>query len=327
MPDQGGNISRSSGDDIVPRGRSREAVIEEQVQQIPISQLHSFEGHPFRVVDDEEMKRTVESISQFGIITPLLARPDPYGGYEIISGHRRAHAAQLAGLETVPVIVRQMDDDESIIAMVDSNLQRETMLPSERAWAYKMKLDAIRHQGARLDLTSVQAAQKSKGKTSRQILGEQVGQSQDQVRRYIRLTNLIPRLLDMVDEKKIAFNPAVELSYLSGKEQELLLDAMEYAQSTPSLSQAQRLKKQSREGCLSFDFMCEVMSETKKGDVDRVVFKESDLRRYFPKSYTPKQMERTILKLLEQWYKKRLRDQAGRKKTEGGDKYKNSSCR
>ncbi|MCC8044531.1 MAG: ParB/RepB/Spo0J family partition protein [Clostridiales bacterium] len=283
---------------------------QEQVQQIPISELHPFEGHPFRVVDDEAMTRTVESISQFGVISPLLARTDPDGGYEIISGHRRCHAAELVGLKTLPVIVREMNDDEAIIAMVDSNLQRETILPSERAWAYKMKLDAMKHQGARKDLTSVQVAQKLPGKTSRQLLGEQVGQSQDQVRRYIRLTNLIPELMDMVDEKKIAFSPAVEISYLSREEQSQLLDAMDYAQATPSLSQAQRLKKQSQEGTATLDSMCEIMNEVKKDDLAHVTFKANDLRKYFPKSYTPQQMEKTIIKLLEQWQRRRQRDQA-----------------
>ncbi len=279
---------------------NKDTPTQEQVQQIPITELHPFEGHPFRVVDDEAMTRTVESISQFGVVSPLLARPDPDGGYEIISGHRRCHAAELVGLQTLPVIVREMDDDEAIIAMVDSNLQRETILPSERAWAYKMKLDAIKHQGARKDLTSVQVAQKLPGKTSRQLLGEQVGQSQDQVRRYIRLTNLIPELMDMVDEKKIAFSPAVEISYLSREEQALLLDTMDYAQATPSLSRAQRLKKQSQEGTATLEPMCEIMNEVKKDDIDRVTFKANDLRKYFPKAYTPQQMEKTIIKLLEQ---------------------------
>ncbi|MCD7955253.1 MAG: ParB/RepB/Spo0J family partition protein [Lachnospiraceae bacterium] len=309
MPKKGANIALSSYDDIFSTEESREAATREQIQKIPISELHPFEGHPFRVVDDEAMTRTMESISQFGVISPLLARPDPDGGYEIISGHRRHHAAQLVGLETLPVIVREMDDDEAIIAMVDSNLQRETILPSERAWAYKMKLDAIKHQGARTDLTSVQVAQKLPGKTSRQLLGEQVGQSPDQIRRYIRLTELIPELLDMVDEKKIALNPAVELSYLSKDEQTQFLEAMDYAQATPSLSQAQRLKKQSQEGGCSMDFMRSTMNEEKKGDPDRVVFKAEDLRKYFPRSYTPQQMEKTIIRLLEQWQRKKQKQQ------------------
>ncbi|MCD7845538.1 MAG: ParB/RepB/Spo0J family partition protein [Oscillospiraceae bacterium] len=279
----------------------------EQVQQIPISELHPFEGHPFRVVDDEAMTRTMESISQFGVISPLLARPDPDGGYEIISGHRRCHAAELVGLKTLPVIVREMNDDEAIIAMVDSNLQRETILPSERAWAYKMKLDAIKHQGVRTDLTSAQVGRRLE---AADIIGQDAGESRMQVRRYIRLTNLIPELLDKVDEKKIAFNPAVELSCLTRDEQLLLLDAMDYAQATPSLSQAQRLKKMSQEGACTLDSMCQVMNEVKKDDVDRVTFKAGDLRKYFPKSYTPQQMERTIIKLLEQWQKRRQRDQS-----------------
>ncbi|MCD8322941.1 MAG: ParB/RepB/Spo0J family partition protein [Oscillospiraceae bacterium] len=285
--------------------------MQEQVQQIPISELHPFEGHPFRVVDDEAMTRTVESISQFGVISPLLVRPDPDGGYEIISGHRRCHAAEQVGLETLPVIVREMDDDEAIIAMVDSNLQRETILPSERAWAYKMKLDAMKHQGARTDLTSVQVAQKSPGKTSRQLLGEQVGQSQDQIRRYVRLTNLIPELMDMVDEKKIAFNPAVELSYLSRDEQSHLLEAMDYAQATPSLSQAQRLKKLSQLKQCSPEAMEVLMDEVKKEELAPTVTLPTELlRKYFPKSYTPKQMEDTIIRLLDQWQKSRQRNQS-----------------
>ncbi|MCD8130381.1 MAG: ParB/RepB/Spo0J family partition protein [Lachnospiraceae bacterium] len=306
MPRKGANISLSSYDDIFSTEESREAASKEQVQQIPISELHPFEGHPFRVVDDEAMMRTMESISQFGVIAPLLARPDPDGGYEIISGHRRCHAAELVGLEMLPVIVREMDEDEAIITMVDSNLQRETILPSERAWAYKLKLDAMKHQGARSDLTSPQVAAKFR---SDDLIAKDVGVSGDTVRRYIRLTNLTPELMDMVDEKKLAFNPAVELSYLTPKEQVQLLEAMDNAQSTPSLSQAQRMKKQSQEGTLSLDSMCEIMNETKKDDVERVTFKANDLRKYFPKSYTPLQMENTIIKLLEQWQKKRQRDQ------------------
>lgn len=277
------------------------------MQEIPLSQLHPFEGHPFKVVDDEAMMKTAESIAQFGVMTPAIARPRAEGGYELIAGHRRHHASQLAGKETMPVIVRDMDDDAATILMVDSNLQRETILPSERAFAYKLKLEAMKHQGERKDLTSVQVAQKLQGKTSREILGEQVGQSQDQVRRYIRLTELIPELLDMVDEKKIAFNPAVELSYLKQEEQRDFLEAMDYAQATPSLSQAQRLKKFSQEGKCSLDAMCAIMSEEKKGELDRVTLKNDVLRKYFPKSYTPKQMEDTIIKLLEQWQKKRER--------------------
>ncbi len=278
----------------------------EQIQQIPIADLHPFEGHPFRVVDDEAMTRTVESISQFGVISPLLARPDPDGGYEIISGHRRCHAAELVGLETLPVIVREMDDDESIIAMIDSNLQRETILPSERAWAYKMKLDAIKHQGARDGPTSGQVGQKLR---SVDVIASEANDSAKQVQRYIRLTNLIPELMNMVDEKKIAFNPAVELSYLTREEQSQLLEAMDYAQATPSLSQAQRLKKQSQEGTATLDSMCEIMNEVKKEPTDRVIFQADSLRKYFPKSYTNRQMEETIIKLLEQWQKRRKREQ------------------
>ena len=307
MQKKGGNISLSSYDDIFSTEESRTESTQERVQEIPLSQLHPFEGHPFKVVDDEAMMKTAESIAQFGVMTPAIASPRAEGGYELIAGHRRHHASQLAGKETMPVIVRNMDDDAATILMVDSNLQRETILPSERAFAYKLKLEAMKHQGERKDLTSVQVAQKLQGKTSREILGEQVGQSQDQVRRYIRLTELIPELLDMVDEKKIAFNPAVELSYLKPEEQQDLLEAMDYAQATPSLSQAQRLKKFSQEGKCSLDVMCAIMSEEKKVELDRVTLKNDVLRKYFPKSYTPKQMEDTIIKLLEQWQKKRER--------------------
>lgn len=307
MQKKGGNISLSSYDDIFSTEESRTESTQERVQEIPLSQLYPFEGHPFKVVDDEAMMKTAESIAQFGVMTPAIARPRAEGGYELIAGHRRHHASQLAGKETMPVIVRDMDDDAATILMVDSNLQRETILPSERAFAYKLKLEAMKHQGERKDLTSVQVAQKLQGKTSREILGEQVGQSQDQVRRYIRLTELIPELLDMVDEKKIAFNPAVELSYLKQEEQRDFLEAMDYAQATPSLSQAQRLKKFSQEGKCSLDAMCAIMSEEKKGELDRVTLKNDVLRKYFPKSYTPKQMEDTIIKLLEQWQKKRER--------------------
>ena len=307
MQKKGGNISLSSYDDIFSTEESRTEATQERVQEISLSELHPFEGHPFKVVDDEAMMKTAESIAQFGVMTPAIARPRLEGGYELIAGHRRHRASQLAGKETMPVIVRDMDDDAATILMVDSNLQRETILPSERAFAYKLKLKAMKHQGERKDLTSVQVAQKLQGKTSREILGEQVGQSQDQVRRYIRLTELIPELLDMVDGKKIAFNPAVELSYLKPEEQQDLLEAMDYAQATPSLSQAQRLKKFSQEGKCSLDVMCAIMSEEKKVELDRVTLKNDVLRKYFPKSYTPKQMEDTIIKLLEQWQKKRER--------------------
>ena len=301
MPKKGGNISLSSYDDIFQTDQSREEAQQERVQEIPLSELHPFKGHPFKVLDDEAMQKTVESIAQFGVMTPAIARPRPEGGYEIIAGHRRHHASELAGKDTMPVIVRDMDDDAATILMVDSNLQRETLLPSERAFAFKMKLDAMKRQGMRTDLTSVQVAPK----LTTAIIGEESGMSSDNVKRYIRLTNLIPVLLDMVDVKKIAFNPAVEISYLKPEEQQDFLEAMDYAQSTPSLSQAQRLKKFSQEGKCSLDAMCAIMSEEKKGELDRVTIKHDVLRKYFPKSYTPKQMEDTIIKLLEQWQRKR----------------------
>ena len=277
----------------------------EAVQDVPLSELHPFKNHPFRVVDDEAMQRTVESISQFGVLSPAIARPRPEGGYEIVSGHRRLHAAQLLGLDTLPVIVRQMDDDTAVIVMVDSNLQRETMLPSERAKAYKMKMDAMKRQGYRTDLTSGQVGRKLDGKETREIIAEQTGESARQVQRYVNLTNLIPELMNMVDEKKIAFNPAVELSFLTADEQTNLLDAMEYGQSTPSLSQAQRLKKLSQDGGCDRETMCAMMSEEKKGDLDKVTIDGNDLRKFFPKSYTPKQMHDVIIKLLTQWQKRR----------------------
>ncbi len=304
MQKKGGNISLSSYDDIFSTEESRTESTQERVQEIPLSQLHPFEGHPFKVVDDEAMMKTAESIAQFGVMTPAIARPRAEGGYELIAGHRRHHASQLAGKETMPVIVRDMDDDAATILMVDSNLQRETILPSERAFAYKLKLEAIKHQGERSDLTSAQVGQKS---WAVHQVADESGDSKTQVQRYIRLTELIPELLDMVDEKKIAFNPAVELSYLKQEEQRDFLEAMDYAQATPSLSQAQRLKKFSQEGKCSLDAMCAIMSEEKKGELDRVTLKNDVLRKYFPKSYTPKQMEDTIIKLLEQWQKKRER--------------------
>lgn len=307
MQKKGGNISLSSYDDIFSTEESRTESTQERVQEIPLSQLHPFEGHPFKVVDDEAMMKTAESIAQFGVMTPAIARPRAEGGYELIAGHRRHHASQLAGKETMPVIVRDMDDDAATILMVDSNLQRETILPSERAFAYKLKLEAIKHQGARGDITSGQVGQKLTGAISRDIVAEEAGDSSRNIQRYIRLTELIPELLDMVDEKKIAFNPAVELSYLKPEEQHDFLEAMDYAQATPSLSQAQRLKKFSQEGKCSLDAMCAIMSEEKKGELDRVTLKNDVLRKYFPKSYTPKQMEDTIIKLLEQWQKKRER--------------------
>ena len=304
MQKKGGNISLSSYDDIFSTEESRTESTQERVQEIPLSQLHPFEGHPFKVVDDEAMMKTAESIAQFGVMTPAIARPRAEGGYELIAGHRRHHASQLAGKETMPVIVRDMDDDAATILMVDSNLQRETILPSERAFAYKLKLEAMKHQGARTDLTSCQLGTKLRADEQ---LAEGTGDSARTVQRYIRLTELIPELLDMVDEKKIAFNPAVELSYLKQEEQRDFLEAMDYAQATPSLSQAQRLKKFSQEGKCSLDAMCAIMSEEKKGELDRVTLKNDVLRKYFPKSYTPKQMEDTIIKLLEQWQKKRER--------------------
>jgi ParB family chromosome partitioning protein len=298
-------VSLKGADDIFSTEESRQEQQREQVQQIPIGELFPFKNHPFKVLDDESMQRTVESVEQYGVLSPLIARPRPEGGYEIISGHRRQHAAQLAGLETLPVIVRNMDDDAAVLLMVDSNLQRENILPSERAFAYKMKLEALKNQGARSDLTSVQVAPK----LSTEKIGEEVGMSKDNVKRYIRLTNLVPELLDMVDEKKIAFNPAVELSFLKKEEQTELLDAMDMEQATPSLSQAQRLKKFSNEGKLTLEVMSAIMSEEKKGDLDKVTLTGDKLKKYFPKSYTPKQMEETIMKLLEGWHKKRTRDQ------------------
>lgn len=289
-------------------GSAADAAAKEQRTEMPLSDLHPFEGHPFKVLDDELMGQTVESIKQIGVVSPLIARPDPEGGFEILSGHRRLHAAQLAGLETVPVIVKEMDDDAAIIFMVDSNLQRENILPSERAFSYKMKLEAMKHQGERGDLTSGQVGQKSVGTVSRDIVAEQAGDSSRNVQRFIRLTNLIPEILDMVDEKKIAFNPAVELSYLKTSEQKEFLEAMDYAQASPSLSQAQRLKKLSQEGGCTLDAMCEVMNEIKKDELDHVTIKNEVLRKYFPKSYTPKQMQDTIIRLLEKWQRSKQRD-------------------
>lgn len=282
----------------------------ERIQEIPLSELHPFKNHPFRVVDDEAMQRTVESVAQFGVLAPALARPRPEGGYELVAGHRRMRASELAGLETMPVIIRQMDDDTATIAMVDSNLQRETLLPSERAFAYKMKMEAIKHQGERTDLTSGQLGRKSDGKESREIIAEHTGESARQVQRFINLTNLIPELLDMVDRKEIAFNPAVELSFLKKEEQQGFLEAMDYGQSTPSLSQAQRIKKLSQAGMCTQEAMNTIMNEEKKSELDTVTLKNDVLRKYFPRSYTPKQMQDTIIRLLEQWQKKRQRDQS-----------------
>ncbi len=286
-------------------GSAADAAAKEQRTEMPLSDLHPFEGHPFKVLDDELMEQTVESIKQIGVVSPLIVRPDSEGGYEILSGHRRLHAAQLAGLETVPVIVKEMDDDAAIIFMVDSNLQRENILPSERAFSYKMKLEAMKHQGQRGDLTSDQVGQKSWAVNQ---LADDANESKTQVQRFIRLTNLIPEILDMVDEKKIAFNPAVELSYLKPSEQKEFLEAMDYAQASPSLSQAQRLKKLSQEGGCTLDAMCEVMNEIKKDELDHVTIKNEVLRKYFPKSYTPKQMQDTIIRLLEKWQRSKQRD-------------------
>ena len=282
----------------------------ERVQQIPLSELHPFEGHPFRVVDDEEMQKTVESVKQYGVLTPAIARPDPDGGYEIISGHRRMRACELAGIKTLPVIVRDMDDDTAIIFMVDANLQREHILPSERAFAYRMKLEAMKHQAGRPSKENYSQVGNNSGKTSSQEMAEELGISKNQIFRFIRLTELIPEIRDMVDEKKIAFNPAVELSYLKPEEQKEFLEAMDYAQTSPSLSQAQRIKRMSQEGQCTLEQMCDVMNELKKDDMTTVTISHDVLRKYFPRSYTPQQMQDVIVKLLDQWQKKRNRDQS-----------------
>ena len=305
MPKNSLNVSLKGADDIFSTEESRQEQQREQVQQIPIGELFPFKNHPFKVLDDESMQRTVESVEQYGVLSPLIARPRPEGGYEIISGHRRQHAAQLAGLDALPVIVRNMDDDAAVLLMVDSNLQRENILPSERAFAYKMKLEAIKNQGARSDLTSGQIVQKSKLSIER--VAEDAGEGYKTVQRFIRLTNLVPELLDMVDEKKIAFNPAVELSYLDEAQQRDYLEAMNDTQNAPSLSQAQRLKKLAQEGHFSYDVAFAVMGEEKKDELDKVVIKNDTLRKYFPRSYTPKQMEDTIIKLLDQWQRKQQR--------------------
>ena len=310
MPRKGANISLSSYDDIFETDESRADSQMEKVQKIPISELVPFKNHPFKVVDDEAMLRTTESIAQFGVLTPLIARPLEDGGYEIISGHRRAHAAEAAGLTEVPVIVRDMDDDAATVLMVDSNLQRESILPSERAFAYKMKNEAMKRTAGRPSKENGgQVDHDFQGKKTVDLLGEQTGESAKQVQRFIRLTNLIPELLDMVDQKQISFNPAVELSYLTPEEQQHVIEAMDFTQAAPSLSQAQRLKKLSQEGGCTLEVMQDILGEVKKGDLERVAFKSEQLRKYFPKSYTPKQMSDTIIKLLEQWQKKRQRDQ------------------
>lgn len=302
MPKSSVNASLSSYDDIFSTEESRQEEQREQVQQIPIGELFPFKNHPFKVLDDDSMSDTVESVKQYGVLSPLIARPRPKGGYEIISGHRRQHAAELAGLETLPVIVRQMDDDAAIILMVDSNLQREHILPSERAFAYKMKLDAMKNQGTRSDLTSTQVVSKLR---SNEKLGAENNQSRETVRRFIRLTNLIPELLDMVDNKTVSFNPAVELSYLSPEQQQEVIRAMDDTQNFPSVSQAKRIKKLAQDGTFSTETIVAIMGEEKKSELDTVTIKNDTLRKYFPRSYTPKQMEDTIIKLLEQWQKKR----------------------
>ena len=306
MQKKGGNVSLNTYADIFSTEQSRAEDRLEKVREIPLAELHPFKNHPFKVLDDESMQRTVESIARFGVLSPAIARPSPDGGYELVAGHRRHHACELVGMETMPVIVRDLDDDAATILMVDSNLQRETILPSERAFAYKMKLEAVKHQGERSDLTSRQLVGKLE---AADIVGKKSGESGRQVQRYIRLTELIPQLLDMVDHKQLAFNPAVELSYLKKKEQEQFLEAMEYAQAAPSLSQAQRVKKLSQSGECTLDAMCDIMDEVKKGDLDRITIRNDVLKKYFPKSYTPKQMEDTIIRLLEQWQKKRQRSQ------------------
>ena len=304
MPIDSGNLALKGLDDLFSTEENRQEEQREQVQQIPIDELHPFTNHPFKVLDDEAMTRTVESIAQYGVLAPLIARPRPDGdGYEIISGHRRQYAAKLAGLETLPVIVRQMSDDAAVILMVDSNLQREHILPSERAFAYKMKLDAIKNQGARSDLTSTQVAQK----LSVEKVGDDAGVSKDTIRRFIRLTNLVPELLDMVDEKKISFNPAVELSYLDESQQRAFLEAMNDTQNAPSLSQAQHLKKMAQQGEFSYEKAFDVMGQEKKSEKDTVTIKNETLRKYFPRSYTPKQMEEKIIQLLDAWQKKQQR--------------------
>ena len=306
MPKNSLNVSLKGADDIFSTEESRQEQQREQVQQIPIGELYPFKSHPFKVLDDESMQRTVESVAQYGVLAPLIARPRPEGGYEIISGHRRQHAAELAGLETLPVIVREMSDDAAVILMVDSNLQREHILPSERAFAYKMKLEAIKKQGARSDLTSTQVVSKLR---SNEKLGAENNQSRETVRRFIRLTNLIPELLDMVDNKTVSFNPAVELSYLSPEQQQEVIRAMDDTQNFPSVSQAKRIKKLAQDGTFTTETVVAIMGEEKKSELDTVTIKNDTLKKYFPRSYTPKQMEDTIIKLLEQWQKKRQRSE------------------
>lgn len=305
MPKKGENISLTSYDDLFETDESRAESQLERVQNIPVRELIPFKNHPFKVLDDEAMLRTTENIAEYGVLTPLIARPLDNGGYEIISGHRRAHAAELAGLSEVPVLVRDMDDDAATVLMVDSNLQRENILPSERAFAYKMKLEAMKHQGSRSDLTSSQVGTKLR---TDQVMAKELGESRNQIQRYIRLTNLVPDLFDLVDCKQISFNPAVELSYLSPEEQETFLQAMDEVQAAPSLSQAQRLKKLAQEGNFTMDAAREILNEVKKGDLERVTFRNEQLRRFFPRSYTAQQMQDTIIKLLDQWQKKKSRE-------------------
>ena len=307
MPKNSLNVSLKGADDIFSTEESRQEQQREQVQQIPIGELFPFKNHPFKVLDDESMQRTVESVEQYGVLSPLIARPRPEGGYEIISGHRRQHAAQLAGLDTLPVIVRNMDDDAAVLLMVDSNLQRESILPSERAFAYKMKLEALKNQGARSDLTCGQFGHKLIGAKARDIVADESGDNARNVQRFIRLTSLIPELLDMVDEKKIAFNPAVELSYLDESQQRDFLEAMNDTQNAPSLSQAQQLKKMAQQGDFSYEKAFDVMGQEKKSEKDTVTIKNETLRKYFPRSYTPKQMEEKIIQLLDAWQKKQQR--------------------
>ena len=304
MKSSGRNISLTSYDDIFSSEENRSDVKQERVQEIHLTQLRPFKDHPFRVVDDERMTETAESVKEYGVLVPAIARPMPDGSYELVSGHRRKRACELAGLETMPVIVRELDDDQAVIIMVDSNLQRENILPSERAKAYQMKMEALRHQGRRIEPTSPQVGEKS-GWAVTQV-AEEAGQSRSQVQRFMRLNNLVPNLIDMVDDKKVAMNPAVELSFLKPEEQEQLVETMETCQSTPSLSQAQRMKRFSQQGKLTGDVMEEIMSEEKKPPLDKVILTGDKIRRFFPKSYTPEQMEKVIIKLLETWYRKRM---------------------
>lgn len=307
MPKNSLNVSLKGADDIFSTEESRQEQQREQVQQIPIDELYPFKNHPFKVLDDESMQRTVESVEQYGVLSPLIARPRPEGGYEIISGHRRQHAAQLAGLETLPVIVRNMDDDAAVLLMVDSNLQRENILPSERAFAYKMKLEALKNQGARSDLTCVQIGHKLNGAKARDIVADESGDNARNVQRFIRLTSLIPELLDMVDEKKISFNPAVELSYLDESQQRAFLEAMDGTQNAPSVSQAQQLKKMAQCGEFTYEKAFDILGQEKKSEQDTVTIKNDILRKYFPRSYTPRQMEEKIIQLLDAWQKKQQR--------------------